>query len=175
MPTPDQGWSWWWRYVLMTNIGWFPGILTGMFVGRFILPHETSYLVREAVQALICSASFGIAQAGELREFLGGRSGWVLATMLGWTTGVVFARWLLTAHGIALPLSQDASLVAGIAGTFLGAAQAVPLSRKVEKWWLWVAMSAVGWATLFPGALAGIGMIYLARNSARKPKEYKGL
>ena len=32
MPTPDQGWSWWWRYVLMTNIGWFPGLFTGAFV-----------------------------------------------------------------------------------------------------------------------------------------------
>lgn len=57
---PEDGWPFWWRWVLATNLGWFPGIYLGVKLAEHL---PAPPIVRAALSALIASSLFGAGQA----------------------------------------------------------------------------------------------------------------
>ena len=160
-PQPDVGWPFWWRWVVATNLGWFPGIALGLQIAT-LLPASPP-VWRACAAAVVASVLFGAAQSVVLRPFLARARTWWWVTALGWPLGVAVARILLDqlAHEVS-PLT-DAVVVAFIAGGVVGLAQSWVLSERSSRWGWWPAISAVGWGFLFPGAIPGIGLVWLAR------------
>ncbi len=159
-PRPETGWPFWWRWVLATNLGWFPGIFLGLKAAELV---TGSVLARACVAAVIAGSLFGAAQAFVLRGVLARPTAWWWSTVGGWTAGVALARWILDSVPIALTPVPDAVAVAFIAGGVVGVPQAWILSRHSRRWAWWPAISAVGWGVLFPGAVPGLGLIWLRR------------
>jgi hypothetical protein len=162
---PDSGWPFWWRWVVATNLGWFPGVLLGIRISSLV--PETSPVLQAAVSAAVASAFFGAAQAWVLRGFVASPAAWWWATVLGWSAGVAVARLLLDAASVHGPGLADVVAVALVAGGVVGFAQAALLSRRCARWFWWPAISALGWGVLFPGALPGAGLVWLARGRPR--------
>jgi len=90
---------------------------------------------------------------------------WWWATLIGWSTGVGIARLLIETTSAGLPAIADTVAVAAIAGCVVGVPQAWVLSRRCSGWFWWPAISCVGWTALFPGALPGVGLVWLARSA----------
>jgi hypothetical protein len=158
---PRSGWPFWWRWVVATNLGWFPGIFLGLQVAPLI-PGASSIL-QACVAALIAGACFGAAQAFSLRAYLEHPFAWWWTTGLGWSGGVGIARALLDSMPGSLPGPADVAVVAFIAGGLVGLPQAWLLSSRSSRWPWWPVISALGWGALFPGALPGAGLVWLAR------------
>ncbi len=91
--------------------------------------------------------------------------------ILGGTTGIAVGRLLLDAASADLDPTLDAAAVAFIAGFVVGITQARLLSSCTRRWLLWPLISAAGWGALFPGALAGIGLVWLRRSGSASPTE----
>ena len=158
-------WPFWWRWVLATNLGWFPGIFVGVYLASFVGAGPVSAAVVAGVPPALL---FGAAQACTLR-------GALPAPLHGWCHG---AR-LATGHGagatrhdgLSLRLSPlaDAVLVAAIAGSVLGLAQAAVLRGVYPRCPGGSRSPVSGWAALFPGAVPGAGLVWLARQGSRQP------
>ena len=167
-PRPESGWPFWWRWVVATNLGWFPGIFIGLAAAE--LAPEPPTLVRACVAALVAVTLFGGVQAWALRSFLPRPASWWLASIVGWTAGVALARLLIDAGSLALSSIVDAIAVGCIAGFVVGLTQtwvltstpSAPLAMGRAAWWPLI--SALGWGVLFPGAVPGVGLIWLARS-----------
>lgn len=158
---PSTGWAFWWRWVVATNLGWFPGILIGTRAGAALFPeHALAQATFTAASAALC---FGAAQAFALRSALARPSAWLLASVLGWTLGVLLARLLLNTMGAELSPLRDVVAVAFIAGTCIGVAQAPLLAEAVPRWRAWPIVSAIGWGVLFPGAVPGLFLALASR------------
>ncbi len=65
---PESGWPFWWRWVVATNLGWFPGIFLGLCVAN--LPVDPSAATKACLAALVASSFFGATQAFSLRHTL---------------------------------------------------------------------------------------------------------
>ncbi len=161
-PRPESGWPFWWRWVVATNLGWFPGIFLGLKVAELV---PESALVRACVAAVIAGSLFGATQAFVLRGFISGPSAWWWSTVSGWSAGVILARMILDSVPLPLAPLLDTVGVACIAGGVVGVPQAWVLSGHTRRWAWWPAISAVGWGVLFPGAVPGLGLIWLGRSS----------
>ncbi len=95
---PRSGWAFWWRWVLATNVGWFPGIVLGTWLAQ-PLAESTPTLAAVAAGA-VAGLCFGATQAFALRATLPTPLAWWLATALGWPLGIGAARLLLDALGV---------------------------------------------------------------------------
>ncbi|MBW2268351.1 MAG: hypothetical protein JRH16_07220 [Deltaproteobacteria bacterium] len=153
---PRSGWAFWWRWVLATNVGWFPGIVLGTWLAQ-PLAESTPTLAAVAAGA-VAGLCFGATQAFALRATLPTPLAWWLATALGWPLGIGAARLLLDALGVDTQPLLDTMLTGFIAGGCVGLPQArlLPPSRGARQW-PWV--SAISWGLLFPGALAGLWLV----------------
>jgi hypothetical protein len=161
---PRDGWTFWWRWVLATNLGWFPGIALGTWLTR---PIADSWPLGAAMtSAALAALCFGGAQAYALRAVLARPGAWWLATVIAWPLGIGAAHLLLAASGGVAHGLLEMMLVAAIAGGCVGLPQArllAPLTPR-SRWWPWV--SSVSWGLLFPGALAGLALIWWSRPRA---------
>jgi hypothetical protein len=110
-----------------------------------------------------------VAQAFVLRSLLDGFAEWFWATTIGWSVGVAIARVLLARSGFDLSPIADAIGVAAIAGATVGIPQAWILRRHFIDAAVWVAISCLGWAVLFPGMIPGAGLVWLARTRSLDP------
>ncbi len=166
---PESGWPFWWRWVLATNLGWFPGIFLGLSVANLLV--DPSAVTKACLAALVASSFYGATQAFSLRHTLARPSLWFGATVVGWTTGIAVGRLLLDAASADLDPTLDAAAVAFIAGFVVGITQARLLSSCTRRWLWWPLISAAGWAALFPGALPGIGLVWLTRSGSASHTE----
>ena len=164
----DLGWSFWWRWVVATNLGWFTGISIGLAVAS-LLP-ASAVLGRACTAAAVAATLFGGTQAFVLRAFLPTVRTWWLLTVIGWTVGVGIARLALASATASLHPMLDAAAVGFIAGAVAGLPQAWALSRATRWWPWWPLVSAVGWGILFPGALPGLVLARLALPEATDPQ-----
>ena len=162
-PGPESGWPFWWRWVVATNLGWFPGILLGRKLAG-LLP-ESAPLLQAGVAALVAGSLFGATQAFVLRGFVSHATAWWGSTVAGWSAGVILARIILDSVPLALAPLLDTVGVAFIAGGVVGVPQAWVLSGHTRRWAWWPIISAAGWGVLFPGAVPGLGLIWLGRSS----------
>lgn len=154
---PRDGWAFWWRWVLATNLGWFTGILAGTSLAA---PLEATHpLVAALVASAVAAACFGAAQAFALRDALPVPRAWWLATWAGWPAGVLVAELVLDALALQLAGVGRAIGVAAVAGGVTGAAQAAVLARVTGRWRHWPWVSALSWGVLFPGALSGVFLV----------------
>lgn len=160
-PDPSAGWAFWWRWVLATNLGWFPGIALGLYLAEQV--PESYPISRAVLAAAVAACLFGAAQALVLRTLLRKPVLWWLFTLLGWSVGIGLARLLIDASSVALSPLADTIGVAAIAGGVVGAPQALLLKRHCRGWAWWILISSLGWAILFPGALSGVGLVRLVR------------
>ena len=106
--TPEDGWPFWWRWVVATNLAWFPGIFLGLKVAELA---TGSALVRACVAAVIASSLVGATQAFVLRGFISSPSAWWWSTVSGWTAGAALARWILDSAPFVLALLVEALVV----------------------------------------------------------------
>jgi hypothetical protein len=158
---PRRGWAFWWRWVLATNLGWFPGIALGTWLAQPIA-EGTPHLAAVA-SASVTALCFGGAQAFALRATLAAPRSWWFATAVAWPLGIGAARLLLEALSVdANPLIHT-MLVAFIAGGCVGLPQARLLSAVTRYWRWWPSISAISWGLLFPGALAGLALVWWCR------------
>ena len=166
---PESGWPFWWRWVVATNLGWFPGIILGLCVANLLV--DAGAATTASLAALVASSFFGATQAFSLRHTLARPSLWFGATVVGWTLGIAIGRLLLDAASADLDPILDAAAIGVIAGFVVGMTQARLLSSCTRRWLLWPLISAAGWGALFPGALAGIGLVWLTRSGSASPTE----
>ena len=158
VPNPEAGWPFWWRWVLLINLGWFPGILAGTFVADRLT--SVPPVVGAAIAAVVPAVAFGGAQSLALRSALASPMSWWVATVVGWSSGVIIARWLLEGVLDASPTGvTGAAAVALIAGGVLGVPQAFLLRPFLRHWAWWPAVSAIGWGVLFPGVVPGFVLV----------------
>lgn len=158
-PHPREGWPFWWRWVVWTNVGWFAGIGLGSVVTSGLSSGAAAVLT-----AAVSAVFFGATQAWALRGVVMPAWHWALACVLGWTLGVALARWLIdSVWRASLEPLVDVIVVATLAGAVIGVAQAPLLRGVVPRIAAWPWISALGWGVLFPGALPGAALVWLAR------------
>ena len=174
------GWKFllWW--VLATNAAWFPGIALGTLVVRGLgekLAAEVgpvfSGAIVATITATVASMFFGVTQWLVLRRYVPRSGRWVAATVLGWSVGIFVASVLAgtfipEVEGFRLFVSM--AFVAGAAG---GWSQWMVIRSHFQGAAWWIPISAVGWAIQFPGALPGLGLMWLSRRT--KPQIETGL
>ena len=149
-----RDWSLWWRFVLATNLGWFPGIGLGVLLARMTgLERE---LAGAVLAAGVAALFVGLAQGRVLARLEVPPVPWLVATLGGWPVGVGLAELLLP----QFPEPQRTAMVAFVAGGVVGIPQGLVLLRAGLEARTWAAVSAVGWGILFPGMLTGL---WLAR------------
>ena len=68
-----------WRWIVATSIGW----IGGYFITLFLLPREL-----ETLTGMIIGLTTGIAQWLILRRELHWAGGWIVFSIIGWTTGL---------------------------------------------------------------------------------------
>jgi len=168
MPPPESGWPFWWRWVLATNLGWFPGILLGLRLATLV---ADAPVLAGVIAAVPSAVLFGAAQAYALRGALPKPAQWFWATLAGWPLGVAIARIVAQAFSLELSPIPDAFFVAGVAGAAVGATQSLTLRAVYRRWPWWIAISGFGWLALFPGAIPGAGLVWLARTGSVWPAD----
>ncbi len=162
-------WSWW---VIATNAGWFPGIALGTLVGRGLGDNVAaefgpvfSGAIVATVTATVASMFFGVMQWLVLRRHVPRSGGWVAATVLGWSVGIFVASVLA---GTFIPEVKGFRLfvlMAFLAGAVVGWPQWMVIRSHFQRAEWWIPISAVGWAIQFPGALPGLGLMWLSRQT----------
>jgi hypothetical protein len=145
-----------------TNLGWFPGIVIGLQAADLVL--DASPLLRACIAGLCASVLFGAGQAFVLRGLLAWPGVWWGGTVVGWTVGVAGARVVLDSASLGLGPVLDSVAVGFIAGGVVGIPQAWILSAHSGRWAWWPLISSVGWGVLFPGAVPGLGLVWLTRS-----------
>ena len=164
-----------WRFV--TRPGWRPLLLCGVTFGLSILCKPTGFFLLPIFGAfylvsIIRNDLHGIferlplvarlsADRRRLRQVVSGVG--VLIVLGLAATVVVNAGYGF--QGSFAPLSplMDMIVVAGIGGAVVGAAQSLVLRRHFAGWFWWLPLSSLGWAALFPGAIPGAALVWLAR------------
>ena len=149
-------WGLWLQWIMVTTVGWVLGML---FIHPFGLAAS--------------GIAIGVLQWVVLQQHISRGRQWILASIVGWTTG-----WTLAL--IAVP--SDFRLLAGIVlGVSVGAAQWLVLRREVRLAGWWPIVSALAWATgmgvmpgvlmsgILPGSMTGIALELLLRY----PKQHR--
>ena len=117
------------------------------------------------VTAGVASTFFGVMQSLVLRRHVPRTGGWVAATFLGWSVGIFVASVLA---GTFIPEVQGFRLfvfMAFVAGAVVGWPQWMVIRSHFRRAGWWIPISAVGWAIQFPGALTGLGLMWLSRQT----------
>ena len=143
-------WGLWLQWIMVTTVGW---VLGSLLVPPFGL----------AASGL----AIGVLQWVVLRDRIGNRRWWILASAAGWMLGWVIAL-------IAVP--PDIRALAGVVlGAIVGSAQWIVLRREVHLAGWWIIISALAWATglglvpgiltsgVMPGTMTGIAIELLLR------------
>ena len=166
------GWKFWLWWVIATNAGWFPGIALGTLMGRGLADKVTAEVgpvfdgaIVATVTAGVASTLFGVMQSLVLRRHVPRTGGWVAATFLGWSVGIFVASVLA---GTFIPEVQGFRLfvfMAFVAGAVVGWPQWMVIRSHFRRAGWWIPISAVGWAIQFPGALTGLGLMWLSRQT----------
>jgi len=166
------GWKFWLWWVIATNAGWFPGIALGTLMGRGLGDKVTAEVgpvfgsaIVATVTAGVTSTFFGVRQSLVLRRHVPRTGGWVAATFLGWSVGIFVASVLA---GTFIPEVQGFRLfvfMAFVAGAVVGWPQWMVIRSHFRRAGWWIPISAVGWAIQFPGALTGLGLMWLSRQT----------
>ncbi len=147
----------WLLWVIATNLGWFPGIALGSWLGSHLPAESLSVLV----SGLIAGAFVGAAQARVLPRAIAGILAWPVASSIGWALGVLAGRTIVEAGLPELAGIGRLALVALVGGAVVGVPQAFLMGRKLPRAGWWIPASAIGWGTLLPGALTGLVLVWL--------------
>jgi len=119
------------QWIMVTTVGWV--------LGTLLLP---------PIDLAVSGIVIVLLQAIILQNYISRMRQWILASVVGWTTG-----WALTLATVP----NDFSLLAGIVlGAAAGVAQWLVLRREVQWAGWWIAISTLAWAAglgLTPGFL----------------------
>lgn len=200
----QPGWRFWFLWMLASLGGAivFMAVippLVNPFVGDgsgggFGIPEWEMSIIVGAVSQVTMGAAIGLAQWLVLRRVLSGMGWWVLATLVGYSAGIV-APWIVN--------SLEGGRLTGlfvllIYGFVLGMAQWLVLRTHFHRAVWWVAFSMAAWALawaltglavvagiyvepfdllsafLIPVAVAGGGIIWLVRRSGSPTRNLGG-
>ena len=137
------GWRFWVIWVILTNIGFFAGLLVEMALGSISL-----------ILAVPLAAVF---QAWAMNRHIVILIPWILVTAIGWWVGMAIMSLILYFVPNELHPIARLMIVSAGAGFIVGIPQWRLLRNQVSQigiWW--IPLSAVSWALLVPGILEGI-------------------
>ena len=142
------GWRFWVMWVLLTNLGFFAGLL----VERLALG---------SISLILAVPLAAIFQAWTMNRHIVIYIPWILVTAFGWWVGQIIAFLVLRGNAPNLHPILYFILMGAIAGFIVGIPQYFVLRGQVQKigWW-WVLVSAIGWAVMAPGMITGIQLAY---------------
>ena len=132
------GWRFWILWVLLTNVGFFAGLL----VEWLVFPSITLWL------AVPMAAFF---QGAVLNRHIVIFIPWIIVTTLGWWVGVFSFLLALSFIQPELPLIARLPLIGALAGLIAGIPQWYILRGEVRH---------IGWALMLPGVITGIPLAY---------------
>ncbi|MDX1413247.1 MAG: hypothetical protein R3293_03600 [Candidatus Promineifilaceae bacterium] len=154
------GWRFWIVWVVLTYIGFF----VGLTVSELLSSRLGYRLLSATISAVIIGFFTGLTQSVALSRHKISRLGWIAATTIGWTAGIMMAGLIIfnifpyvlvnNLFYWILPSAFVAGFVVGIAQMFI----LWPLWRGKSIWW--IPISTVGWGIQFPGIFPGL---FLAR------------
>jgi hypothetical protein len=139
------GWRFWVLWVVLTNVGFFVGILA-------------EQLALGGITLAIAVPLAAFFQSWVLNRHIVIYIPWILVTAIGWWIGLLIAPLVL--NMINMPDMHPILryvIIGAVAGFVVGIPQWYILRGQVRKigWW-WVLVSAVGWASMAPGLITGI-------------------
>jgi hypothetical protein len=143
------GWRFWLLFVVMTNVGFFPGLgLEKMLFGE--------------VNVYIGTAFSGIGQAWVLSRHFPERGQWAIASALGWLVGGLLSQQVLD---VFLP-DRSFALNLFVFPIIAGAVMGIPLWWVLRRYlhgvgWWWILVSAIGPTIQFPGMVMGGVIVWL--------------
>ena len=175
------GWRFWIAWVILTNIGFFGGLVIGRFFAGLFTP-ETITTSDKIGEAIIIGAVFatltGLLQGILLQRHGVPRESWTLATGFGWIAGTLIAALLLFELDPETNTADWFSWiipVGFIAGAIVGIPQWLVLRRHLDTigWW-WILVSSLAWGIFFPGAISGLVLaLRLPKQEPERPKRRK--
>lgn len=149
------------RWIFLTTIGLAGGLAGGLWIGMPLGEIVNAMIVTAAVTCTV-GGVLGSFQAAGLRRILPRPLSWVVATMIGLGVGLAVAVVTVEQVGIAITGSRPQILRLGpgmralsfvavglVAGTILGAAQALVLRKARSKVPHWIAASGIALACAF--------------------------
>ena len=139
------GWRFWVLWVVLTNAGFFIGLLA-------------ERLAFGTISLAIAVPLAAVFQAWVLNRHIVIFIPWILVTALGWWLGLIAAVLLLNSmNGAEWHPILRFIFTGAVAGLVVGIPQWYILRGQVRKigWW-WVFVSVVGWAVMAPGMITGI-------------------
>ncbi|NQU29096.1 MAG: hypothetical protein HQ525_00350 [Anaerolineae bacterium] len=148
------GWRFWLLFVIMTNVGFFPGLgLEKILFGE--------------VNVYIATAFSGIGQAWVLSRHFPERGQWAIASALGWFVGGLLSERVLASLIPDISFTLNLFLFPIIAGGVMGIPLWLVLRRYLPQvgWW-WILVSAIGPMTQFPGMVMGGVILWLMGQSS---------
>jgi hypothetical protein len=139
------GWRFWVLWILLTNLGFFVGILA-------------EQLALGSISLVIAVPLAAFFQSWVLNRHIVIFIPWILVTAIGWWVGLGIAALVLSI--INMPEMHPILrfvIIGAIAGLVVGIPQWLALRGQVKKigWW-WILVSAAGWAVMAPGLITGI-------------------
>ena len=187
------GWRFWlvWMFATIAGVAGyfiiFPPILNAIieFLGG-IRSQAWIGIAIGAIEAIMLGATIGAAQWLVLHGYMPRSGAWVLATLIGYSTPLMFEG---IGGGLLPPWLAGAAIFLQF-GVVLGVLQWLVLRGRVERAGWWIAFSVAGWvfaaalidianvsglnvevfdllaALIVPVAIAGGGMVWLLRRSA---------
>ena len=149
------GWRFWVLWVLLTNVGFFAGLVV-------------EFSIFGTVTLVVAVPLAAIFQAWAMNRHIVIFIPWILVTAIGWWIGVAVSLLLLN---FILPEPTFSTqwmneilpviFTAAVSGLIVGIPQWLALRNEVHKigiWWILV--SAIGWAVMAPGMITGIPLAY---------------
>lgn len=143
------GWRFWLLFVIMTNVGFFPGLwLEKLLFGE--------------VNAYIGMTFSAIGQSWVLSRHFPERGQWAIASSLGWLVGGLLSTRVLSILIPDISFTLNLFVFPLIAGAVMGIPQWLVLRRylpQVGCWWILI--GAIGPAIQFPGMVMGGAIVWL--------------
>jgi hypothetical protein len=149
------------EWTSLTTLGLAGGLIAGLLVGMPLGQVVNAMIVTAVVTGLV-GAVLGTFQAISLRRLLPKPLWWILATIVGLGIGLAAAVAVVEQIGILItgarphivqlstPMRALSFVAVGlVAGTLLGAAQALVFHRQTPRIRNWVPATAIGLAVAF--------------------------